>query len=58
MGLPIRESIKIDRRRSGRLIVFTVLLLGLHSQFLDRLLSLSQMVSLTNSRYIYHLIPS
>jgi hypothetical protein len=58
MGLPIRESIKIDRRRSGRLIVSTVLFLGLHSQFLDRLLSLSQMVSLTNSRYIYHLIPS
>jgi hypothetical protein len=24
MGLPIRESIKIDRRRSGRLIVLTV----------------------------------
>ena len=46
MGLPIRESIKIDGRWFGRPIVLTVLLLDLHLQFLDRLLSLNQMVSL------------
>lgn len=57
MGLPIRESIKIDRRRTGRLIVFTVLLLGLPSQFLDRLLSLNQMVSFTILQYISQSVP-
>lgn len=57
MGLPIRESIKIDGRWFGRPIVLTVLLLDLHLQFLDRLLSLNQMVSLTILQYISQSVP-